>query len=302
MMGSPEVLAFMPVYNACRFVGAAIESILCQTYRDFQILVINDGSTDGSEQLIKTYQDRGVILWHQENRGPGASMNRAIQYAHDHHIEFIARFDADDISLPDRLEKQVALMKKYPDSAAFSANCFYIDPESENIFGSSTVSTSQKLIRWEISSGLRGLIQGVTLFRTEALVTIGGYREQFKGAEETDVFLRLIEKYELNNSSAYLAKIRITPGSLSLRDVRKNILYQYYALDCAHKRHRNLLENDFNTFTQNLTSIDRYCIWREEKFLALWHAYLSGHHPLNLLASSLMDPRRVIIRILRKFS
>ncbi len=103
----------MPLYNARSFVHAAIESILNQTYPYFILLVINDGSTDGSELVAESFQDHRMILWHQENHGPGAAMNRAIQYAYDKQIKFIARADADDISLPDRLEKQIRLMLKY---------------------------------------------------------------------------------------------------------------------------------------------------------------------------------------------
>jgi glycosyltransferase involved in cell wall biosynthesis len=300
-MEAAQVLVVMPVYNARSYVSAAIESILNQTYPFYKILIINDGSTDGSEQIIKSYLNREVILWHQKNQGPGAAMNRAIQYAHDLDFKFIARIDADDISLSNRLEKQIALLLRFPNSAACSANCYYIDSVSEKIIGSSTVSASQKLIKWEIANGLRGLIQGVTLFRTSALFSMGGYREQFKLAEETDLFLRLAENFELCNSSAYLAKIRLYPNSLSMSNVRKNIHYQFYALDCRKKRENQNPERGFEDFINNMSWGTKLAIWHEECFLKLWRNQLSGGNILVLLMASIFDPRRAIVRLLRKF-
>ncbi|MCX5914512.1 MAG: glycosyltransferase family A protein, partial [Deltaproteobacteria bacterium] len=174
----------MPLYNTRPYVRGAIESILKQTYPDFTLLVINDGSTDGSEQEAASFKDSRMILWHQENQGPGDAMNRATQYALDQWIPFLARMDSDDISLPQRLETQILLLEKFPAAAACSANCYYIDNDTEQIIGSSTVSTSPALIHWEIAHGLRGLIQGTCVFRTAALAAVGGYRAQFKRAEE----------------------------------------------------------------------------------------------------------------------
>jgi glycosyltransferase involved in cell wall biosynthesis len=296
----PQVLVVMPLYNARPYVQAAIESVFAQTYPNFTLLVINDGSTDGSDQVAAAYQDRGLILWHQENQGPGAAMNRAIQYAHDLGIQFIARVDSDDIALPDRLEKQINLMLKYPQTAACSANCYYIDPQSEKVIGSSTVSTSNALIRWEINHGLRGLIQPVCTHRTEALYTVGGYRTQFKLAEEVDVYLRLAESYELVNSSLFLARIRLNPLSLSMSNVEKNILYQFYALDCANHRRNHKPEREYEAFLHNMSWCTKIRIWREEYLLKLWRAHMGTRHLPSLLLAGLLDPRRVVIRGLRK--
>lgn len=190
-------------------------------------------------------------------------------------------------------------MMKYPNSAACSANCYYIDPLSEEIIGSSTVSKSKNLIRWEISNGLRGLIQGVTLFRTEALFNIGGYQNKYKFAEETDVFLRLTEKFDLHNSSDYLAKIRFYPASFSMTNFHKNTLYQFYALNCAKKRRNSEPELEFGHFINKMTWMTKLSIWHEETFLILWRMYLVKHKSIYLIYASLFDLRRVFIRVLR---
>lgn len=301
-MESPKVLVVMPLYNARPFVRKAINSILAQTYKNFQLLIINDGSTDGSEQDAASFQDDRVMLWQQTNQGPGAAMNRATHYALEQGIPFLARIDSDDIALPLRFETQIRLLEKYPAAAACSANCHYIDAESEQIIGSTTVSASPALIRWEIVHGLRGLIQGASLFRSKALSSIGGYRPQFKLAEEADVFLRLTELYELRNSSEFLCKVRIRPGSLSLQNVRMNILYQFYALDCAKNRNRNKPERDFDTFHQTMPWDTKFRVWREDHFLKLWRNHMQRGSVFSLLFASLLDPRRVMIRCLRKLN
>jgi glycosyltransferase involved in cell wall biosynthesis len=295
-----EVLVVMPLYNTRPYVRAAVESILNQTYKHFTLLVINDGSTDGSEHVVASIIDRRVILWEQENRGPGAAMNRAIQYALDCHIPFLARMDSDDISLPHRLETQIHLLEKYPKAAVCSANCHYIDAESEKIIGSSTVSTSPDLIDWEIKHGLRGLIQGTCVFQTEALVEIGGYRSQFIRAEEVDLFLRLSNHHELRNCGEFLYNIRLRKNSFSFQNARQNILFQFYALDCARNRFNCKPECNFDSFIRSLSGVRRLRMWREEYMLNLWRAHIYRTHLPSLLLAALLDPRRVIIRGLRE--
>lgn len=299
-METPKVLVVMPLYNARPYVRAAIQSVLSQSYPHFALLVINDGSTDGSEKEVGQVEDRRVILWHQENQGPGVSMNRAIQFAMDRQIPLLARMDADDISLPKRLETQIRLLSEHPEAAACSANCHYINADSEQIIGSSTVSTNPKIIRWEIDHGLRGLIQGACVFRTSAIAAIGGYRPQFKRAEEADLFLRLAEQYDLRNCNEFLYSIRIRMNSYSLRDVHQNVLYQFYALDCAKNRRKDKPEPVFETFLQTMTCETRFRIWREESMLKLWRGYMGKSSFSRLLLASILDPRRAVVRTLRK--
>jgi len=296
----PPVLVVMPLYNAFPYVRSAIESILSQTYPNFHLLVINDGSTDGSEQVTALFNDSRVILWHQENQGPGAAMNRATQYALDQKIPYLARMDSDDISLPNRLDTQILLLEKFPAAAACSANCYYIDAESERVIGSSTVSASPSLIHWEIVHGLRGLIQPAAIFRTGALAAIGGYRPQFKLAEEVDLFLRLADQNELRNCGEFLCNIRIRPGSLSLTNVHQNNLYMFYALDCAKNRHKGRSEKDFDSFLKSMSWKTKFLIWREGYLLNLWRTHMNTGFLRYLLLAALLDPRRTMIRGFRK--
>src|SRR5215212_8979259 len=101
---SPEISVILPVYNGEKFLGQAIESILGQSFPDFELIIVNDGSGDNSENIILSYTDKRVVyLKNQENSGLVSSLNRGVSVAKG---KYIARMDADDISLPDRFKLQ----------------------------------------------------------------------------------------------------------------------------------------------------------------------------------------------------
>lgn len=292
----------MPMFNAGPYLRPALESILAQTFAGFRFLIIDDGSTDASAQIARSYADPRILVWEQANAGPGAAMNRALAFALEQGIPYLARMDADDISLPSRLEKQLAILSAHPQAAACSANCQYIHADTGEVIGASTVSSAPWLIRWEILHGLRGLIQGACMFRVNALYQAGGYRAAFSQAEETDVFLRLVETFELDNAPDFLYQIRLRPDSISLANVHRNVLYQFYALDCSHRRRHALPERDFTSFQASPGPGVRFRIWREEAVLKYWRRGMGRRALLTTLLAALLDPRRVIIRALRKFT
>ena len=124
-MSQPVVSVVMPVYNRERYVGAAIQSILDQTFTDFEFIIVDDGSSDGSVDVIQNFDDpriRLIILG--ENRGIGVARNTGNNAARG---EYIAVMDSDDIALPQRLEKQVAYMRAHPDVGVCGASIRYVD-------------------------------------------------------------------------------------------------------------------------------------------------------------------------------
>jgi glycosyltransferase involved in cell wall biosynthesis len=299
-MRNESVLVVMPLYNAASYVEKAVDSIFAQTYTGYQLLIVDDGSYDGSSEIISRYVEDKLTIMRQENGGPSVAMNLAVKYAQENRIPFIARMDADDLSLPRRLEVQLELLRKNSNAAACSSNCYYIDSETEDIVGTSTVSTRSPIIKWEIESGLRGMIQGASLFRTDALLSIGGYRTHFRYAEETDLFLRLSEKFQLVNSKEYLYKIRLNKSSLSMQNVKKNLLYHFYALECSRNRRARRPEGSFEAFLEKVDLKSSIRIRHEGLILNLWRLNIANHNYFSLLLAALIDPRRVIVRILRK--
>src|SRR5580698_9685158 len=111
-INNPKVTVLMPVYNGEKYIKEALESILQQTFIDFEFLIINDGSTDNSVSIIKSFNDNRIRLIHNEkNSGLVYSLNKGIGLSNG---EYIARMDCDDVSIPERLEKQVGFLNSNP--------------------------------------------------------------------------------------------------------------------------------------------------------------------------------------------
>src|SRR6478672_11907562 len=110
---TPTLSVLMPVYNGARYLAEAVESILGQTFRDFELIIVNDGSTDGSEKILRRYaeQDGRIKLISRPNTGIVGALNDAIAASK---CELMARMDADDVAMPDRFEKQLAYMRDHP--------------------------------------------------------------------------------------------------------------------------------------------------------------------------------------------
>lgn len=288
----------MPVFNVAPFLQRAAASILTQSFSDLRLLIINDGSTDESADLLAGLRDPRLTVWHQANSGLVHSLNRGLAFAHEQRIPFVARMDGDDVSEPTRLATQIALLQQKPDCVACSCNCLYID-ECDQPIGSSTVPLSSPLIAWELRHNLRGMVHGATTFRTAALMQAGGFRPHFIAAEDVDLFLRLSEKYRLVNSPEYLYRIRLRTRSMSVADARRNSLYCLYAIDCFRRRRRGRPEITFPTFEGRMGWMQRFLLRKEELVLSLWRRGLSGR-ALDVALGGILSPRRLLARTLRR--
>ena len=204
-----EVSVLMSVYNAERYVGEAIESILGQGFRDVEFIIVDDGSTDGTSEILRGFQDDRVILVrNEENIGLTRSLNRGLELARG---KYIARLDADDVSLPDRLEKQVQFLDAHPDVGLVGCAAEYIDPRG-NTLG------VQRPLRENLSELLtrhNWFNHSTVVFRRECLDEVGPYREAFRYAQDYDLWLRIAEKYEVACMPEPLVRIRFSPDSFS---------------------------------------------------------------------------------------
>jgi glycosyltransferase involved in cell wall biosynthesis len=127
------VSVIMPVFNAKLYLSEAVESILSQTFADFELITIDDCSTDGSLEILKSFAEkdkRVLVLDNERNLGVTPTLNRGLATANG---ELIARMDADDISLPERLEKQAAFLKAHPEVGLVSGDALAIDAQGSTI-------------------------------------------------------------------------------------------------------------------------------------------------------------------------
>ena len=127
----PDISVLMPVFNSERYLKTAIESILNQTFQDFELIIVDDGSTDASENIIRSFESEKIFSYKNAgNIGLIATLNRGIDLCRG---KYIARMDADDVSLPTRLEKQFNFLKKNPEYALVGSNAERIDDKNKHL-------------------------------------------------------------------------------------------------------------------------------------------------------------------------
>jgi glycosyltransferase involved in cell wall biosynthesis len=206
-MVEPKITVLMPVYNGERFLREAISSILLQTFQDFELLIIDDGSTDRSVEIIYSFDDPRIRLYFNEkNLGISETLNKGIMLAS---AELIARMDADDISDPFRLEKQYNYMLEHPECALLST-------------WARAISEDGRFVRIEPYRGEYyyynltfecWIYHPTVMFRKAPVVEVGMYIMPF--SEDYDLFWRLSTRFEIGNIAQPLVNYRLSPTSLN---------------------------------------------------------------------------------------
>ena len=203
----PQVSVLMPVYNAARYLAEAVESVLAQTFTDFEFVIVDDGSTDRSPAMLDAYakRDARIKIIRRPNTGIVGALNDGLRECRG---ELIARMDADDVSLPERFEKQVAYLREHPDVVAVGARVVGIDP-----YGCVLFHSEHKLAHDEIDAELLNgvgwaIVHPAAMLRRDASERVGLYRSQWQWVEDLDLFLRLAEIGKLANLPAELLHYR----------------------------------------------------------------------------------------------
>lgn len=206
--GAPTVSVLMATYNFRPYLAESVGSILNQTFRDFEFLLIDDGSTDGSEALLREMaaKDARLRLIVRPNKGLTKSLNEGLALCRG---TFVARMDADDVSLPQRLEKQVAYLQAHPECVLLGSRVLRIDPYGSPLDESDHKLTHEEIDRQLLSQGLGWAVtHPVATFRRDAAMKVGGYREQFTASQDLDLWLRLAEVGRIANLPDVLLKYR----------------------------------------------------------------------------------------------
>jgi glycosyltransferase involved in cell wall biosynthesis len=206
-MSTPLVSVLMPVYNAERYVAEAIESILSQTFRDFEFLIVDDGSTDGSRAILEPFavRDSRIQLVSRPNTGIVAALNEMIGRSRG---ELLARMDADDISLPHRFESQIGYLNDHPECVMVGSRVQVIDPDGMPLTVMSDALTHEQLVEGLLANRGQLIHHPAVMYRKSVVVDIGGYRDIFDEAEDLDLFLRLAEVGKVVNIEEPLLKYR----------------------------------------------------------------------------------------------
>ncbi|HEY9696827.1 MAG TPA: glycosyltransferase [Trichocoleus sp.] len=208
-MGWPRVSVIIPSYNCDRYLGQAIDSVLHQTFTDYEVIVIDDGSTDNTAAVLEHYGDR-IRAVRQKNQGVALARNHGIGLAQG---EWIAFLDADDFFFPDKLAAQIAVVEAEPTLGIVHSGWQRVDAEGNVLM---TVEPWQQIPKLTLESWLRWkpVLPSAMLFRREWLVQSGGFDARFPPAEDTELVLRLAR---LGCESAWLPQVTVGyrqhPGS-----------------------------------------------------------------------------------------
>ena len=193
MVKKPEVTVVMGVYNDAQHLRESIESILSQQGVDFEFVIINDGSTDGSFEILEEYaaRDTRVRVFHQENQGLTRALIRGCAEARG---EFIARQDADDVSLPGRLAAQLKRACAPDRPVMIGVGCGCCTDEGDLLYETLPPHDPEEAVRVILEEGRGICCHGALLYRRDVYLAAGGYREPFYFAQDIDLVLRLASR------------------------------------------------------------------------------------------------------------
>lgn len=234
ILRQPKISVAMSVYNGEKYLHQAIESILNQTFRDFEFIIVNDGSTDKTEEIIDEYAKKDLrvkIIKNKNNIGLTKSLNKAIKEAKG---EYIARMDADDISLPERLKKQLSFMENHPEIGVVGCWYYLIDKNNKLIKKCQPAIKFSKIKKALINSA--PIIHPGLMIKKEALRKVNSYDESFKYAQDRDLLFRILKYYQLGIVPEFLLKFRYSKQSISLQ---REIEQKEYCLKAIKRAIKN---------------------------------------------------------------
>ncbi len=210
----PLVSVVMGAYNAADHVRASVESILAQSFADFEFIIVNDGSTDGTRAILREYADRDarVRVIDQVKQGLTMALIHGCNAATG---RFIARQDADDVSFPERLEKQVAMIESDSRLAFVSSWAFAMGPKDELLCEFRKPGDADEATRQLMYRRVGPPAHGTVMFRRAAYQRVGGYRKDFYYAQDSDLWLRLGEVGMLGYVPEFLYAYRCEADSIS---------------------------------------------------------------------------------------
>ena len=222
---TPPLSVVMPMRDAAAHVSEAVESLLAQTFRDFELLIFDDGSTDGSREIVETFakSDPRIRLFRGSPVGYAVWLREGVSRAKG---ELLARMDADDVAHPERFARQVEYFERHPECVALGAQILIVDPERRPIQRRHAPLDHESIDAALLRGRGDALPHSAAMFRRRALLDVGNYRTDRLWHEDVDLFLRLAEVGRLANLPDVLLEYRRHPkavGAAHRREQRSTL-------------------------------------------------------------------------------
>ena len=249
-MNNTSISVVIPLYNKESSIESTIQSVLKQSYQNFEIIVVDDGSTDNSVDYVKTYNDKRIRLIPKENGGVSSARNEGIRQAQ---YEYIAFLDADDLWKPTYLEELVKLITDFPEASLWGTGYEFLINNTSSRAEKSLPDNFRGIIQNPWSSVAHSYCTTTSCCRRQSLLTIGMFDERISYGEDIDVWWRLMLNYPAAYYNKSLAIYRFDEDNrLMNKQILLEKLYICYFEKYAEYRHNN---SQFRHF------IDKECMW-----------------------------------------
>lgn len=249
----PTVSVIIPTYNRAQYIGESIRSVLLQTYADFEIIIVDDGSTDDTPKVIEAISDPRVRYVRQENRGRSQARNHALSLARGRYITFL---DSDDLYLPDKIELQVAYLARHPGAGMVYTSAYCINEVGE-LLAHRYEATASGMIYEQIAffTPVTITLPTVMTYR-EVLDRVGGFDENMSRFEDTDMWRRISKSYRIEAMPEFTCRLRTHGDNSLLNQCPEQIALalEYY----AKKIIRDDGEIDLEIRKKGLAALYRY--------------------------------------------
>ena len=287
MVSDPKISVLMPVYNAEKYIGIAIDSVLTQTFHEFELLIINDGSSDNTETVIRNYSDQRIRLINQNNQGITAALNLGLLNCR---AGFVARFDADDICYPDRLKIQYEFLLAQPDHVIVGADADYIEMDDEFVFTCHLPAHSHPEIM-ALPPEICPFIHSAVMFKKEIIMQAGGYDGNAFAFQDHLLWRKVILLGKGCNLSQPLIQVRLNPESVSIDEKWRTKRFRELKSLVIHRG--NITSDEGRELRGILRQQDRPKIKEGSYYSLLGKKYLWNNHQPGKARNNLIKAIRI---------
>jgi len=223
MNNEPKISVVIPTYDKAQYLGEAIESVLNQTYKNIEIIIIDDGSKDNTQEVVKSFNDPRILYIWQSNQGEVVARNRGIQESNGKYIAFL---DSDDLWLKEKLQKQVDFMEKSKEIGLLGTGCYEI-ANNGKILGQKRFSSSNNVLQKKLIK-FNPFIHTSVMIRKNVFDKVSWYNKNFQESQDYELWLRIAKNYKIANLPELLVKKRYYKEGLSSAKDKQQL---YFALE-----------------------------------------------------------------------
>jgi len=271
----------MPAYNAGKYIGEAISSVLEQSYPDFELLIVNDGSSDNTPEVISSFDDPRIRVINKEiNKGIASALNTGLLVSK---ARYIARFDSDDVCFPDRLATQLNFLETHPDHILTGGDAEYISESGEHLFHFKCFSQTNNQIFKNMYLHCP-FIHSSVMYRKDAVLIAGGYSLYAHNFEDYFLWVRLHKYGKFHNLSQPLIKVRFNQSSTTIDEKRRGRIFRKMKRDIIH---RGVITKEEGEILHNIIKSQDVQKIKESAYYSLCgKKYLiNNHQPVKARAS-----------------